>query len=95
MRFCSFYRSFVLEPDLAGLSLNPVNKTWNLFIPMKKSLQLLSLFAVGLVMAPAGHSAQTNYKLLKEISVGGEGGWDYLAVDQFARRPQPYLPVPI
>jgi DNA-binding beta-propeller fold protein YncE len=31
-------------------------------------------------------AAQTPYRLLKQISVGGEGGWDYLAVDPAARR---------
>ncbi len=30
--------------------------------------------------------AETNYKFLKEIPVGGDGGWDYLSVDQIARR---------
>jgi YVTN family beta-propeller protein len=31
-------------------------------------------------------SAATNYHLLKEIQVGGDGGWDYLSVDSGARR---------
>lgn len=56
---------------------------------MKTSSQLLSLLAVGLlalVTASPSQSPQGPYKLLKEIPVGGEGGWDYLAVDQFARR---------
>jgi DNA-binding beta-propeller fold protein YncE len=44
------------------------------------ALGLLSTLAV-----PNCHAAGP-YKLLKEIPVGGEGGWDYLAVDQFARR---------
>src|SRR5438034_434108 len=26
------------------------------------------------------------YKLIKEIKIGGEGGWDYLSVDSAARR---------
>ena len=30
--------------------------------------------------------AEGPYRFLKEIPVGGEGGWDYLAVDEAARR---------
>jgi WD40 repeat protein len=30
--------------------------------------------------------AEVKYKFLKEIPIGGEGGWDYLSVDQDARR---------
>jgi YVTN family beta-propeller protein len=41
---------------------------------------LFSLFIVS-----AGH-AETPYHLLKEIPVGGEGGWDYCSVDSAARR---------
>jgi DNA-binding beta-propeller fold protein YncE len=41
-------------------------------------LMLSCLFsAVGLVSA----SAQANWKVLKTIPVGGEGGWDYITVD--------------
>jgi DNA-binding beta-propeller fold protein YncE len=37
--------------------------------------------------APAGAApAKTEYHLLKEIPIGGEGGWDYLAVDPASRR---------
>ena len=35
--------------------------------------------------APAGH-AEGPYRFLKEIPVGGEGSWDYLSVDEAARR---------
>jgi len=56
---------------------------------MKSSLQnLLGLGACALLMAcsiPSG-SAACPYHLLKEIPVGGEGGWDYLSVDEGARR---------
>lgn len=44
------------------------------------ALSLLSLMPV------AVRGADTTYKLLKEIPVGGEGGWDYLSVDESARR---------
>ena len=33
-----------------------------------------------------GLGAAGSYKLLKEIPVGGEGGWDYLTVDESGRR---------
>ena len=44
------------------------------------TLALSALFAVAGLGAPSG------YKILKEIKVGGEGGWDYLTVDSSARR---------
>jgi DNA-binding beta-propeller fold protein YncE len=55
---------------------------------MKTSCRFLGLAALGLLSALTVHNcrAEGPYKLLKEIPVGGEGGWDYLAVDQFARR---------
>jgi len=55
---------------------------------MKTYGRILGLAALGLLSTlavPTGR-AEGPYKLLKEIPVGGEGGWDYLAVDQFARR---------
>src|SRR5499427_2601881 len=44
------------------------------------TLALSALFAI------AGLAAPTGYKLLNEIKIGGEGGWDYLAIDSSARR---------
>jgi DNA-binding beta-propeller fold protein YncE len=44
-----------------------------------------ALGILGILTFPAC-GAEGSYKLLKEIPVGGEGGWDYLTVDQFARR---------
>ncbi len=49
---------------------------------MKKNL-LPVLFS--LVIATAASAADT-YHLLKEIPVGGDGGWDYLTVDSAAQR---------
>jgi DNA-binding beta-propeller fold protein YncE len=43
-----------------------------------------AVLACGLSL-PAG-AADGPYRLLKEISIGGEGGWDYLSVDAGARR---------
>ncbi len=44
----------------------------------------IAVLASGLSL-PAG-AADGPYRLLKEISIGGEGGWDYLSVDVAARR---------
>jgi YVTN family beta-propeller protein len=56
---------------------------------MSKTSLWLSLLAgalVGMLGTGACLGAAGTYKLLKEIPVGGEGGWDYLAVDQYAHR---------
>src|SRR6185503_794798 len=49
---------------------------------MKRALTLLlsAAFAIAAFAAPAG------WKVLKEIKIGGEGGWDYLTMDSTARR---------
>jgi YVTN family beta-propeller protein len=49
---------------------------------MRKALVLIMsvMFAVAAAAAPSG------WKVLKEIKIGGEGGWDYLTVDSSARR---------
>jgi DNA-binding beta-propeller fold protein YncE len=55
---------------------------------MKTSSRFLGVVALGLLSTltlPVGR-AEGSYKLLKEIPVGGEGGWDYLTVDESARR---------
>jgi YVTN family beta-propeller protein len=46
---------------------------------------LIALGVLGLTALPVG-AAEVSYKLLKEIPIGGEGGWDYVSVDQDARR---------
>ena len=51
----------------------------------RRFLGLAALSLLSAVTVPNGR-AEGLYKLLKEIPVGGEGGWDYLAVDQYARR---------
>jgi DNA-binding beta-propeller fold protein YncE len=55
---------------------------------MKTYCRFLGLAALGLLstLAAPVHGADTTYKFLKEIPIGGEGGWDYLSVDQDARR---------
>jgi YVTN family beta-propeller protein len=39
-----------------------------------------------IVSSAAVFAAATGYHILSEISIGGEGGWDYLTVDSAARR---------
>src|SRR5262245_49769375 len=34
----------------------------------------------------AAHAQSGPYRFIKEIPIGGEGGWDYLSVDSAARR---------
>ena len=48
----------------------------------------LSLLFIGLALASAIHAAegQNGYKLLKNIPISGEGGWDYLSIDAAARK---------
>src|SRR6185295_8278713 len=47
---------------------------------MRKLLALVLLSSVAALAAPTG------YKILKEIKVGGDGGWDYLTMDSEGRR---------
>jgi len=44
------------------------------------TLTLAALFALGAFAAPTG------WKIIKEIKIGGDGGWDYLTMDSAARR---------
>jgi YVTN family beta-propeller protein len=52
---------------------------------MKAFLHLVTLGLLGTLAVPA-HGADRSYRLLKEIQVGGDGGWDYLTVDSAGRR---------
>jgi len=47
---------------------------------MRKAFSLVFLIAAG------AWAAATGYHLLKEIKIGGDGGWDYLTMDSAARR---------
>ncbi len=56
---------------------------------MSRSTCLNSFSLVFLFLLPATGPAIASdvpYKLVKEIAIGGEGGWDYLSVDSTARR---------
>ena len=48
-------------------------------------LSVLVLTLLSLAPVP-GRAAEVNYHLIKAIPVGGDGGWDYLSVDETARR---------
>ena len=47
--------------------------------------QLVSILSLSFISALGVH-AEGPYRFLKEIPVGGEGGWDYLSIDEAARR---------
>lgn len=49
---------------------------------MKSILFMATLFVTSVALV----RADITYHLLKEIPIGGEGGWDYLSVDSAARR---------
>lgn len=51
---------------------------------MKK--QSLLLVCVMVLFAYVALAADTNYQLLKKVAVPGAGGWDYVTVDDAARR---------
>lgn len=50
-----------------------------------KAFLFLAL-AAGVVLAGPAPAADFQYKLIKTIPVGGDGGWDYLSVDDAARK---------
>jgi YVTN family beta-propeller protein len=41
---------------------------------------------VAATVADAQHPAESGYRLVKKIEIGGDGGWDYLFVDSGARK---------
>lgn len=47
---------------------------------MKKTFFTISFAA--LIISGSSLIAQSNYKIANKIHVGGEGGWDYLNVDE-------------
>ncbi|MDB6023872.1 MAG: beta-propeller repeat-containing protein [Verrucomicrobiales bacterium] len=50
-----------------------------------KSFSLLVAVGLGAIVS-AAQGAEPSYRLTKEIAVGGDGGWDYLSIDEAARR---------
>ena len=53
---------------------------------LRSSLPTLLLTALLLVSAGPSKAADSSYRVLRTISIGGEGGWDYLTADSQARR---------
>ena len=50
-------------------------------------MRRFTLTALGAVLSAAVLlAAGTGYHILGEITIGGDGGWDYLSVDSAARR---------
>jgi len=65
---------------LTGMTDRQVRRS---FVPMKSVI--CSLATLVLFFANAAHG-EGEYKLIKEIPIGGEGGWDILTVDSAAHR---------
>src|SRR5215470_65749 len=53
---------------------------------MRKLAVLTLGFVSALFFTPGLRAAASGYHVLSEIKIGGDGGWDYLAVDSAARR---------
>jgi len=53
---------------------------------MKSLSSILAAFAILTSSASGARAAGHGYRKLKSVVLGGEGGWDYLAVDADARR---------
>jgi len=47
---------------------------------------ILTAFVIAAALARAAVAAEPHYKLVKEIPIGGGGGWDYLTADPAGRR---------
>ena len=54
-----------------------------------KTFPFVQLIALGLLASAASHAAPAavpSYHLLQKVTLGGEGGWDYLTLDSVTRR---------
>src|ERR1035437_7523878 len=49
------------------------------------TMKMFILFCI-LAVAANSYAADSGYHIIKRLKVGGEGGWDYLTVDNSARR---------
>jgi len=49
-------------------------------------MKRLALFLAAAVLLASAACAATNYQLTKKVAVPGAGGWDYVTVDEAARR---------
>ena len=55
---------------------------------MKNYWQFIGAIVLGILSIATGPACRADgpYRLVKEIAIGGEGGWDYLSIDSAARR---------
>jgi len=55
-------------------------------LSVRKVTILLAFCALPIVFAITSSAADSSYSLVKKISISGQGSWDYLTVDEAARR---------
>jgi DNA-binding beta-propeller fold protein YncE len=54
--------------------------------PHRRHFIVIAVASICCFLCTAASRADGPYHFLKEIAVGGEGGWDYLSIDEAARR---------
>src|SRR5215471_10215063 len=77
-----------LWPEVVGVTipLSPVeNQTEHQNMKIMMSL-LCAMVLTSAVAAPYNSGTDGPYQFIREIEIGGEGGWDYLSIDPGARR---------
>src|SRR2546428_18010 len=57
-----------------------------MMMPRRLALAAILLGSSGLPASPAESPKDGDFRILKRVKVGGEGGWDYLTVDPEAKR---------
>ena len=55
-------------------------------LSVRKVTILLAFCALPIVFAITSSAADSSYSLVKKVSISGQGSWDYLTVDEAARR---------
>ena len=58
----------------------------NKYIKLLKMKNLLSIICITVLFSSGNLSAQSGYKVVNQIHLEGDGGWDYLSVDEAAGR---------
>ena len=76
--------SLTLERFDAACHSSPETQLWT-FNQIKFMKKILVPVLFSLALATVSHAAEP-YHFIKEIPVGGDGGWDYLSVDSAAQR---------
>ena len=79
----------VLPPQTGSLlvALSPLSQRWYSLRVRTRDWRVgvVALCLLG-ILDVAVLGAGVHYRLLKEIPIGGDGGWDYLSIDEAARR---------